>query len=145
MSKIAAQPEQIPTEPQLATSCFDFLLIEIVPLAQRMVERLVAKEQAVRDEYKRAQTFHKHDRNRASISSVNDTAMQDEKTPMETDAASNTANSVPDTSGDTTTLAGAVDDEVREALFWRLDQMGYRVGQGLVERCVCYTTVQNTG
>lgn len=46
----------------------------------------------------------------------------------------------------TTTEAGSVtvgggneedaqdDDEAREAVFWRLDALGYRVGQGLVER-----------
>lgn len=26
------------------------------------------------------------------------------------------------------------EDERREAVFWRLDALGYRVGQGLVER-----------
>lgn len=34
----------------------------------------------------------------------------------------------------TTTAAGGVDDETRDAVFWRLDGLGYRVGQGLVER-----------
>lgn len=37
---------------------------------------------------------------------------------------------------DTTAMGGAggLDDETRDAVFWRLDGMGYRVGQGLVER-----------
>ena len=37
---------------------------------------------------------------------------------------------------DTTAMGGAggLDDETRDAVFCRLDGMGYRVGQGLVER-----------
>jgi trafficking protein particle complex subunit 6 len=30
------------------------------------------------------------------------------------------------------------DEEEREAVFYRLDMLGYRVGQGLAERCVQY-------
>ena len=29
------------------------------------------------------------------------------------------------------------EDEERDAVFFRLEMLGYRVGQGLVERCVC--------
>ncbi|EME82149.1 uncharacterized protein MYCFIDRAFT_188929 [Pseudocercospora fijiensis CIRAD86] len=60
--------------PKLNVSCLDFLLIELVPLAQRITEQLHAPG-----------TIH-------------------------------------------------MDDETREAVFWRLDGLGYRVGQGLVER-----------
>ncbi|QIW98365.1 hypothetical protein AMS68_003883 [Peltaster fructicola] len=129
MSKPAAPVEPLPLEPVLATSCLDFLLIELVPLAQRMVERIHAREQNIRDEYKRSQSFHKapHIRNAST------TATQDNP-ESQIDAASSVVDSTKDTTADTTTLAGAVDDDVRDTLFWKLDQMGYRVGQGLVER-----------
>jgi hypothetical protein len=60
----------------LSTSCLDFLLIELVPMAERL-----AKELALDD--------------RASD-----------------------------------------DDEIRESTFFRLESIGYRVGQGLAERYV---------
>lgn len=129
MSKTTTQAELSPIDPVLATSCFEFLLIELVPLAQRMVERLHAREQAIRDEYKRSQAFHKSlpSRNTTTPTATQDTAesQADESSVIE---------STKDTNADTTTLAGVVDDEVRDTLFWKLDQMGYRVGQGLVER-----------
>lgn len=66
-----------PDEPQaraLSASCLDFLLIELVPMAERLAKELSA----------------------------------DDKTPD--------------------------DDEIRETTFFRLESLGYRVGQGLAER-----------
>lgn len=127
MSKTIAQVEQPPLDPVVATSCFEFLLIELVPLAQRMVERSHAREQAIRDEYKRSQLFHASLPTRAASTHADTTEAQ-------TDNASSIPDSTRDTNADTTTLAGVVGDEVRDSLLWKLDQMGYRVGQGLVER-----------
>ncbi|KAE8377917.1 transport protein particle component-domain-containing protein [Aspergillus bertholletiae] len=65
------------SEPQartLSASCLDFLLIELVPMAERLAKELAA----------------------------------DDKTPD--------------------------DDEIRETTFFRLESLGYRVGQGLAER-----------
>lgn len=63
-----------PTARYLSASCLDLLLIELVPLAERMAQSLSASD------------------------------------------------------------AKLEDDELREAMFSRLEMLGYRVGQGLVER-----------
>ncbi|GAB7323424.1 hypothetical protein MBLNU13_g05879t2 [Cladosporium sp. NU13] len=47
-----------PSDPTLAASCLDFLLIELVPLAQRITDQLAARDAALREEYKRSQIFH---------------------------------------------------------------------------------------
>jgi hypothetical protein len=83
-----------PSDPHarfVSTSCLDLLLIEIVPMAERITQDLL----------------------------VNST---------------------------TTTTTGGVtggnavakidDDEIREATFYRLEMLGYRVGQGLAERYI---------
>lgn len=57
-----------------SSSCFDFLLIELVPMAERMAKELVTEGKETEDE------------------------------------------------------------EVRETTFFRLESLGYRVGQGLAER-----------
>lgn len=66
-----------PTARLLSASCLDFLLIELVPMAERLAKDLSSAEHA------------------------------------------------PD------------DDELRETTFFRLETLGYRVGQGLAERYVC--------
>ncbi|KAJ5612387.1 hypothetical protein N7510_005581 [Penicillium lagena] len=75
MSLDSASP--LVSDPQarvLSSSCFDFLLIELVPMAERIAKKLVAEEK------------------------------------------------------------DADDEEVRETTFFRLESLGYRVGQGLAER-----------
>lgn len=68
---------QLNTDPNarvFSSSCFDFLLIELVPMAERMAKELVTEGKEIEDE------------------------------------------------------------EVRETTFFRLESLGYRVGQGLAER-----------
>jgi hypothetical protein len=107
--------------PKVAVSCLDFLLIELVPLAQRMAESLHAREQALINEFQNSKIFN--DQNAA--------------TPVSDDAASAVA---PGGEGASTQNAVAtigpsgMSDGIRDAVFWRLDNLGYRVGQGLVER-----------
>ena len=72
----------------LSSSCFDLLLIEMVPFAHRLAEQLMA-EQLMAEQLTAE---------RAAV-----TTRLDEQ-------------------------------EQREAVFRRLDHLGYRVGQGLVER-----------
>lgn len=40
--------------------------------------------------------------------------------------------------GTSNTIAKIEDDEIREATFYRLEMLGYRVGQGLAERYIPY-------
>ena len=80
----------------LAASCLDLLLIEIVPMAERMA------------------------RHAAGL---------DAEGPQQGGAT--TEGSLTGASG----IRTDTDDErVRDAMFYRLDSLGYRVGQGLSER-----------
>ncbi|KAJ5397267.1 Trafficking protein particle complex subunit 6B [Penicillium cosmopolitanum] len=67
-----------PNARALSSSCFDFLLIELVPMAERLAKQLSTSTEETEPE----------------------------------------------------------DEEVRESTYFRLDSLGYRVGQGLAERYV---------
>ena len=71
----------------LASACFEYMLIELVPMAQRLAEEIYAAEL--------------------------EAAGKKEKDKLKLD-----------------------DEEMKEAVFYRLESLGYRVGLGLVERCV---------
>ncbi|OKL56746.1 hypothetical protein UA08_07884 [Talaromyces atroroseus] len=72
----------------LGVSCLDLLLIEVVPMAERMTAEL-----------------------------------------------NGTSSSKTATTETATTISGKLEDEeLREATFYRLESLGYRVGQGLAER-----------
>ena len=118
-----------PSDPTVAASCLDFLLIELVPLAQRITDQLAARDAALREEYKRSQIFH----DQPPPSSSNTAGAEDGDGTVKT-ATFTDVGSVGGAPTDNTTAAGGVDDETRDAVFWRLDGLGYRVGQGLVER-----------
>lgn len=81
-----------PTATFLSSSCLDFLLIEIVPMAYRVTNELEAAAQ--------------------DPSSASDRSQQPGSTPGKL----------------------LDEDEERDAVFYRLETLGYRVGQGLVER-----------
>ncbi|KAF2205162.1 transport protein particle component [Delitschia confertaspora ATCC 74209] len=85
-----------PTSTLLSSSCLDFLLIELVPMAYRITADLAARE----EEWLR-QDASKGD-GRGSVAG-----------------------------GGTLTLD---EEEAREAVFHRLEALGYRVGLGVVER-----------
>lgn len=107
----------------LSSSCLDFLLIELVPLAYRVTQEL----------------------DTAALSAA--AAMGGAANLSETGAGSITATATsppPSNGGDSATAAAASaggsrkmdEDEEREAVFYRLERLGYRVGQGLIERYV---------
>lgn len=125
----------LPTDPTVSASCLDFLLIELVPLAQRITDQLHARDQALREEYKRSQIFH--ERPAPSTSSAEEAAAAAAAGGGEAGNKSSAAiTDIASVGGAPTdnTAAGGVDEETRDAVFWRLDGLGYRVGQGLVER-----------
>ena len=137
-----AQPDSVlsHTDPTVAASCLDFLLIELVPLAQRITEQLHARDQALRNEYKRSQIFHDQPPppNSSTAVASGSGGEGDVNSGAEVKTAATAFTDVGSVGGaptdNTTTAAGGVDDETRDAVFWRLDGLGYRVGQGLVER-----------
>lgn len=89
----------------LSSSCLDFLLIELVPLAYRVT----------------------HDRD----------AIASEQNSTTADAAS-TSHAVSSSAAGIMAGAAARKDEEEDldAVHYRLEMLGYRVGQGLVERYV---------
>ncbi|KAK4250526.1 transport protein particle component [Corynascus novoguineensis] len=97
-----------PTARFLSSSCLDFLLIELVPMAYRVTNELeaVAREQELLQE---------------GGGGGNVTG------PEGTAAAGGT-------NGAAEAPVVMDEQEEREAVFWRLEKIGYRVGQGLVER-----------
>ena len=128
-----------PSDPTLAASCLDFLLIELVPLAQRITDQLAARDAALREEYKRSQIFHDQPPppNSSTAVASGSGGEGDVNSGAEVKTAATAFTDVGSVGGaptDNTTAAGGVDDETRDAVFWRLDGLGYRVGQGLVER-----------
>ncbi|KAK0265188.1 hypothetical protein LTR91_008263 [Friedmanniomyces endolithicus] len=141
------QPQPLPDDddplnPKVAASALDFLLIELVPLAQRMTEQLLAREQALQEEYRRSRTFNQT----ASKTLVGSQQVQKKSqggdgeegqgvVGVSADGSSAAAGPGGGEGSGVTSLGFPVmSEKTRESVFWRLDGMGYRVGQGLVER-----------
>jgi E3 SUMO-protein ligase PIAS1 len=94
-----------PTASFLSSSCLDFLLIELVPLAYRV----------------------SHDRDAALLEPRS--APADTASTSHHGASSSAAGIVPGAG-----QRKMEDEEELDAVHYRLDMLGYRVGQGLVER-----------
>jgi hypothetical protein len=131
-------PQSQPTDddilnPKVASSCLDFLLIELVPLVQRVTDQLQAREQALIDEYRRSKIFHKSS-NRNSVQSAKDGEAGAQSIIVDGDARKQDERN--GEMEENLTILGfpEVKDTSRDALYYRLDGIGYRVGQGLVER-----------
>lgn len=109
----------------LASSCFDFLLIELVPMAYRLAHELDEKERDGMAGYAPEQIGK--DGSVAGSSRTSTT-----KATAATGATgTGTAGRIPGSGN-----AGQMDeDEKRDAVFFRLETLGYRVGQGMVS-CV---------
>ncbi|KAI2613106.1 transport protein particle component [Hypoxylon fragiforme] len=115
-----------PTATFLSTSCLDFLMIELVPMTYRVANELDASSYLS---------------NSASASSPSPTASASSPSPPPADAP-NGGDALARRSnggGETATAAAGGarrldEDEERDAVFFRLEGLGYRVGLGLVER-----------
>lgn len=105
-----------PTATFLSSSCLDLLLIELVPMAYRVTNEL-----------------------EAATSASTTTAPSQHPTTTISSSDSVSVSTAPAAAA-ATAAAGSKrimdDDEERDAVFYRLETLGYRVGQGLVERYV---------
>ncbi|KAJ2980912.1 hypothetical protein NUW58_g6821 [Xylaria curta] len=97
-----------PTATFMGTSCLDFLLIELVPMAYRITNEL---EEA----------------------GDNNSGGSGAKNNEEAGSVSTSAGTI-STAPATGRKSKLDEDEEREAVFFRLEGLGYRVGLGLVER-----------
>ncbi|KAK1832276.1 E3 SUMO-protein ligase pli1 [Podospora conica] len=108
MSFEAVMPPYNATDPSarfLGSSCFDFLLIELVPMAYRVT----------------------HEVDAAALAAGG--GVPEAGAAGEGGGAGNRASTI--LSGGGTAMD---EEEERDAVFFRLERLGYRVGQGLVER-----------
>ncbi|KAJ4424719.1 hypothetical protein N0V82_000647 [Gnomoniopsis sp. IMI 355080] len=99
-----------PTATFLSSSCLDLLLIELVPMAYRVTNELEAAS--------------------ASVAVPPPTTGQNPSTSSDSVSVS-TAAAAAAVPGSKRVMD---EDEERDAVFYRLETLGYRVGQGLVER-----------
>ncbi|XMA12456.1 hypothetical protein WAI453_005247 [Rhynchosporium graminicola] len=103
-----------PSATFLNSSCLDLLMIELVPMAYRVVNEVDAATLEASDAGIVAKAGHDSVKSSSVVSNVRD--------------------------GGGATAAGTGgkgkmdEDEERDAVFFRLELLGYRVGQGLVER-----------
>ncbi|KAF2484604.1 transport protein particle component [Neohortaea acidophila] len=115
--------------PKANAAALDFLLIELVPLAQRITEQVQAREKVLMEEYRRSKIFTNNTASSSSSDKTTSTSATDGA-----DVAS-PPSAAKDTKAEVTSIGfPIVDEQAREGMFWRLDSLGYRVGQGLVER-----------
>ncbi|KAK0646377.1 trafficking protein particle complex subunit 6A [Cercophora newfieldiana] len=116
MSFEAVMPPYNASDPNasfVGASCLDFLLIELVPMAYRITNEVDAAAQ---------------EENVPPTQSESEQSQQQQRT--------NRTSLVSGSAGAGTGMGtGKMDeDEERDAVFYRLETLGYRVGQGLVER-----------
>lgn len=103
-----------PTAQFLNSSCLDLLMIELVPMAYRVVNEV--------------------------DSASDDRAVY--SASKEGSVSTKTGGAVGGTGNGIGSGGRKMDeDEERDAVFFRLESLGYRVGQGLVERYVFNTTI----
>ncbi|KAF2226698.1 transport protein particle component [Elsinoe ampelina] len=130
-------PPPDPDAPKLAASAFDFLLIELVPMAYRIQTDLAAREEELVTQASLLHLFPaKGKGKRKAVVSQAGTEGGKSAVGNAGGPGEGTAGTTVGTVGAGTTEAGGEeeDEQVREAVFFRLDRLGYRVGQGLVER-----------
>lgn len=133
-----------PSDPKVAAATLDFLLIELVPLAQRMAVELHARDTAL--------LAASMDRNLALNTSTSGGALGLTSSGLTSSSAAEKRQSVKSMGTNTAGGAGTnkdvededEDEERSEDVMWRLDALGYRVGQGLVERYAFPSSIPST-
>jgi len=118
-----------PTATFLSSSCLDFLLIELVPMTYRVANELEAQALDALPGPPPAPAVQ-------VVPPPGEPASH--PPPVQTGAAAAASAAGPTPSGPAGARAGRKmdEEEERDAVFYRLDTLGYRVGQGLVERLV---------
>ncbi|KAI0389993.1 transport protein particle component [Xylariaceae sp. FL0594] len=115
-----------PTATFVGTSCLDFLLIEIVPMAYRIANEL--------EEASQENSPGDADGNKNTTGTGTGAASTGGRGNEETGSTTSTAVTRSSTAAGTGRKSRLDEDEEREAVFFRLESLGYRVGLGLVER-----------
>lgn len=130
-----------PDNPKVAVSCFDLLLLELVPMAYRIAADLAAKEEAWLATKRRSLKTNRHSLQSHSGASnagttggtVKSTAAG-AKSGVEGEDPAFAGLGIGGIGG---TAPGMDEEELRETVFYRLEAIGYRVGLGVTERYFC--------
>ncbi|KXX73206.1 Trafficking protein particle complex subunit 6B [Madurella mycetomatis] len=109
-----------PTARFLSSSCLDFLMIELVPVAYRVTNELEADAREKEAEVSAAA---------GGVDGVGGATAG-----AAAEGKGDVANGAGTAAGRGVAVSVMDEEEEREAVFWRLEGIGYRVGQGLVER-----------
>lgn len=123
MATTPAPSDPNPSDPKVASSALDFLLIELVPLAQRMATELHARDTALLSA-SLDRTLALND----STSTTTAATGPDKRSSVRSTAVTGTGKDGEDEEED--------EERRGEDVLFRLDALGYRVGQGLVERYI---------
>jgi len=120
------------------TSCLDLLLIELVPMAYRIAAGLSAREQEQLHPARKNNAARQSTATEASASSAgakaNTVAKANGRKTINGTGASDGVEAGLGIGGIGGTAPGLDEEELREAVFYRLESLGYRVGLGVVER-----------
>ncbi|KAH0490318.1 hypothetical protein TgHK011_001794 [Trichoderma gracile] len=123
-----------PSASFLSTSALDFLLIELVPLAHRVTSQRDFSSPATSSSSSSTQ----QQQQQLSPPSANQQQQQQHHHPDNDDSSSSAAQAQIISSSSAASADHAAkridDDEHLDAVHYRLEAQGYRVGQGLVER-----------
>ncbi|KAI9757846.1 MAG: SUMO ligase siz1 [Chaenotheca gracillima] len=116
----------------LNASCIDFLLIELVPMAHRLAQEFISgkgREKPGSAGEGRPTARGSEERGRPAEMGAGLGAVTSNGSGGAAGPGSNAG-----TAGAATAEGKLDDEEERDAVFYRLEMLGYRVGQGLVER-----------
>jgi trafficking protein particle complex subunit 6 len=141
-SAALAAPTSDPAGPHVATSCFDFLLIELVPMTYRLANEIATREQTALSRksqltgskvqtQKQALASRRHSGTTASTGVKGGTVVAAVQNGKSGAAGAASGLGIGGIGG---AVGGLDEDETREMILWRLDNMGYRVGLGIVDK-----------
>lgn len=119
--------------PLLAASCLDLLLIELVPMAYRLASEMAEREGQW------ASGGPVQSPTAVSGPNISAAALTKGTKNMGVGTGTADAKSTEGGAGTMTSATGAAttavdEDDMREAIFYKLEMLGYRVGLGIVER-----------
>jgi hypothetical protein len=133
------------SDPKVAASTLDFLLIELVPLAQRIATDLHARDTALL-----SSSLERNATLNTSTSPSSTTQQAPLPPPSQLNRQSlktTTTTTAPSTStplNDNDDLDPETSTTIQESVLYRLDALGYRVGLGLVEKLSQYSARPTT-
>lgn len=125
------------SDPKVAASTLDFLLIELVPLAQRIAADLHARDTALlSSSLERNATLNTSTTAQSTPQPLSTTTADNRQSLKSTEATAGPRSTTTTTAltHNDEDLDEETQDSLHESILYRLDSLGYRVGLGLVEK-----------